>query len=94
MDNPIIGTTKLNGEEYAVYKYPKRSVYYPFVSGLCRHCGAILKKSIKGKDYCSNICWEKPDETTLEYILFYKPDVDIEGLNKSTAKQLLAKIKR
>lgn len=25
----------------------------------CQYCGAIIKISKKGNEYCSNICWEK-----------------------------------
>ena len=91
--NPIIGINKIGNEEYSIYKYPKKNVYYPFIKGVCRYCGAKLKISKAGKEYCERICWEIPDEILVRDILFYNPKAILKGVNRNIAKQMLAKLK-
>jgi len=94
--NPIIGTNKTkNGDEVFVYEYPSKigSPRYPFFDGICRRCGAKLKVSQQGKEYCEKICWTKPDEILVRDILFYNPKADLRGVDSTIAKQMLAKLK-
>ena len=35
---------------------------------LCEYCGAEMKTSKRGNDYCSNICWEKEPYKTQRYL--------------------------